>query len=384
MRFVRQLAVVVAGGLGIAMLMVYFTVAQLAFAADAQPRTKGVWAQWFLTQLEAPTSERNLAFVVAWIDKENTTSQWNPLATTKNHDRVVGQHNSHGVRWYADAQAGIEASVSTLVHGYPSITRALRSDNQDAALAAPGWGAYSGGSAAYANGIGENFRHTMQNYDAKLAEPLRSAGPTDASVNDVGVAPHGVAENTEKAVSPVPSQVGGLRLRYALIAPVGMTVVAGLVRAKRLQVGMLFGAVGVLLACDAMSSRFSFHEVWNEYTAIGREMVAILGAWAIPVTVGAVLASFGFVALSLKTDNKAALMSVLRTIPKIITQSGVWLWRWKQPIGYTAALIGLANYGSQLGAGLVAALITACFVGIVAYRTVPGGRARLLALNSGS
>lgn len=101
------------------------------------PRGPGetAWFTAMLTALGAPATKANLASLHNWRLQE---SPWdtsapdgalyahNPLNTTLATSGSVGQVNSVGVQMYANAAAGIAATVQTLLGGYPHIVADLR------------------------------------------------------------------------------------------------------------------------------------------------------------------------------------------------------------------------------------------------------------------
>jgi peptidoglycan hydrolase-like protein with peptidoglycan-binding domain len=56
-------------------------------------------------------------FLVKWMTAENTTAEWNPLATTQ-PEPGDSHFNGVGVRNYPDEATGLRATVTTLRNGY--------------------------------------------------------------------------------------------------------------------------------------------------------------------------------------------------------------------------------------------------------------------------
>ena len=66
-------------------------------------------------------------FLVRWMTQENTTAEWNPLATTQ-PARGANDFNGVGVKNYPDAATGVHATVQTLTNGlYPNLVNYLTS-----------------------------------------------------------------------------------------------------------------------------------------------------------------------------------------------------------------------------------------------------------------
>jgi peptidoglycan hydrolase CwlO-like protein len=93
--------------------------------------TFGHWAHLFLAKLGAPACPDNLVVVVAWEASEGTAAAYNPLATTHDFPGAT-DFNSVGVKNYPSLQAGLQATMDTLVFGattwgYGAILSDLRS-----------------------------------------------------------------------------------------------------------------------------------------------------------------------------------------------------------------------------------------------------------------
>lgn len=72
-------------------------------------------------------ADRIQRFLVQWAPWEGSRARFNPLATTQPHDRATGNFNDHGVKNYADEDAGVEATYETLTNGfYPTLLHYLR------------------------------------------------------------------------------------------------------------------------------------------------------------------------------------------------------------------------------------------------------------------
>ena len=92
--------------------------------------TFGSWAALFLSRIDAPLCRDNLVVVVAWEVAEGTAAAHNPLATT--HDMPGStDFNSVGVQNFPTVEAGLEATMATLlngltIYGYGAILDALK------------------------------------------------------------------------------------------------------------------------------------------------------------------------------------------------------------------------------------------------------------------
>jgi len=91
----------------------------------------GVWAQAVLDGLGAPSDPNtpqglaNIGFLEAWRKAEGTAASYNPLATTLPLGDST-DFNSIGVQNYATPQDGVNATVKTLLAGYPHVLGMLR------------------------------------------------------------------------------------------------------------------------------------------------------------------------------------------------------------------------------------------------------------------
>lgn len=96
-----------------------------ALAAVNPSNAREVWAVDFLAQLgnSAPTRD-TVAMVVAWQGEENTSAQFNPLATSQEMDGAT-LFNSSRVKNYATYADGIAATVRTLQYDYPGYSEVL-------------------------------------------------------------------------------------------------------------------------------------------------------------------------------------------------------------------------------------------------------------------
>jgi len=76
----------------------------------------GAWAAQLLETLGAPVCQSNMTAVVAWESAENTTAEWNPLATTL---PAAGgsDFNPVGVKDYPSLAIGLAATADTLRYG---------------------------------------------------------------------------------------------------------------------------------------------------------------------------------------------------------------------------------------------------------------------------
>jgi hypothetical protein len=80
-----------------------------------------------LKALDDPVSQANIASIVGWQNREGLNQYNNPLNTTLQTSGSVGVFNSAGVQEYGSIADGVQATVQTLMGGYPSILSALRS-----------------------------------------------------------------------------------------------------------------------------------------------------------------------------------------------------------------------------------------------------------------
>lgn len=124
------------------------------------------WRVGVLRGLKAPVTPTNLAFLSLWQRFEGANSYNNPLNTTLSTKHVVGTWNSSGVKQYDSPQAGIDATVATLLNthgvGYEGIVSLLRKGNAHpgqlaAAVENSSWdaghyGAKRGGNGLYFGG----------------------------------------------------------------------------------------------------------------------------------------------------------------------------------------------------------------------------------------
>jgi hypothetical protein len=109
-------------------------------AGTASDTHSSLWARDLLEALPAPITTANVTSLTTWIQREGndpSINQFNPLDTTEPGYGGTGT-NSVGVRTYPTWQDGINATVATLLNGYPNIVAGLKS----------GSGLPSGGSAS--------------------------------------------------------------------------------------------------------------------------------------------------------------------------------------------------------------------------------------------
>lgn len=79
--------------------------------------SRAEFARLLLQALDAPESRRNILALVTWMEGENTSAAYNPLATMQPMPGA-SSYNSAGVRNYASLTDGIEATRRTLDYGY--------------------------------------------------------------------------------------------------------------------------------------------------------------------------------------------------------------------------------------------------------------------------
>lgn len=101
-------------------------------AGTATPPTNTSEAAWItalLTSLGAPQTQANINSLTSWIRHESTWPPGaanNPLNTTLSMGGGTN-FNSVGVKNYPTAAIGIQATIQTLLGGYPGIVAALKS-----------------------------------------------------------------------------------------------------------------------------------------------------------------------------------------------------------------------------------------------------------------
>lgn len=89
------------------------------------------WAQAFLTMLNAPLTQQNVANIVAWENAEGGIGHNNPLNTTQDEPGAT-IWNSAGVKIFPTMEEGLQANASVLLdpanagYGYPAIVAALK------------------------------------------------------------------------------------------------------------------------------------------------------------------------------------------------------------------------------------------------------------------
>lgn len=365
--------------------------------ADDEPRTRGAWAQWFLTQMEAPTSHRNLSFVVAWTIAENTPARFNPLATTYTMGaNGVLSGNGPGVKNYPDAQTGLAANVQTVRGGYRKITAALRADNQDAALSYKGeWNFYVCGDprkkakcatagTSYSNGIATIFQRVLQDFDAHSSQLLPSfppgpvgpvvTSPTTAAVPS-GVQPEHLSAKTESTTKSQDTTPGGLRMRYPLFLATGLIGFAGWTQRKRAQVISLFGSVVVMLGADAMSDRFSFDAAYRQKADAGYSFLEIVRSLTLPVGFGATLVLGVLVISALRRKQMDQLARQLSVFPDTAKALAKRLWTVRQWIGYGACWLVMCYVGAELGASQTTIVLLSALIGAGYFSRIPNHKA---------
>lgn len=104
------------------------------------------WAEQFLATGGWPITQQNIDAVLIWMEGENTSAQWNPLATTFNVPGASSNFNSAGVKNYNNFSTGLQASAGTVTGtpAYAGIDRALQQGNSTQAVvnaiaSAPQW-----------------------------------------------------------------------------------------------------------------------------------------------------------------------------------------------------------------------------------------------------
>jgi hypothetical protein len=81
-----------------------------------------------LKQLNAPVTDENLKFLVAWRQSEGKAGKYNPFNTTQKMPGATN-FNTVGVKNYQTLQDGIDATVKTLTNGrYGCIVNGLKND----------------------------------------------------------------------------------------------------------------------------------------------------------------------------------------------------------------------------------------------------------------
>lgn len=107
------------------------------------------FAHGLLAALSAPATPANVAFLLSWMDQENTRAAFNPLATTQRMDGATA-FNSAGVRNYLSMEQGITAQAKTLRNGrYPTILQGLQAGAPERAANGPAETKVYTGSESY-------------------------------------------------------------------------------------------------------------------------------------------------------------------------------------------------------------------------------------------
>jgi hypothetical protein len=93
------------------------------------------WAKDFLQGLKLEPTQNRMKFLMAWMAGENTSSTYNPLATTQDMRSVdPGQSNynyngGYPVKNYTNYNTGLKANLITIQNGYfNEILRYLKQD----------------------------------------------------------------------------------------------------------------------------------------------------------------------------------------------------------------------------------------------------------------
>lgn len=159
----------------------------------------GNWRQDILGGIKAPVTPANLRFLDAWQRAEGGTYANNPFNTTLRTPAQVGPPNSAGVRGYASPQAGVQATVNTLLSGrYGNIVGALRQGTNAKAAA-----------------------------DALAASPWGTGSLVQKILGSGGGAPSGGAPVSTVPLGGVPSfrapQLGGDPIAAALVSTLGQS-----------------------------------------------------------------------------------------------------------------------------------------------------------------
>lgn len=151
--------------------------------------TKTTWAQALLQRLGFPTSNANVAAVVAWENAEGghwkNTAAYNPLNTTEPMPGATSI-NSVGVKAYTSWSEGLDATVATLQNGlYAGVLTALKAGTSALAVAkavaASPWGTGSGVERVLGYGAPSN--------DSTGAPGSAAAGAVNASWPGGGLDP---------------------------------------------------------------------------------------------------------------------------------------------------------------------------------------------------
>lgn len=89
-----------------------------------------------LEGISAPVTENNITYMRAWRRAEGGRATFNPFNTTQKYKDATN-YNSFGVKNYPTMEAGIEATVKTLLNGrYNDIVDSLKSDSPPQVTAA--------------------------------------------------------------------------------------------------------------------------------------------------------------------------------------------------------------------------------------------------------
>jgi hypothetical protein len=163
--------------------------------------TPGDFAVALLQQLNAPVTQSNVQFLIAWADEEggnwHNAASFNPLNTTEDAPGAVSM-NSVGVKAYGSWDQGIAATVSTLKNGdYGDIIASLQGgDAATTAVNAAGLRTWSGGG-----------------YSTIMATIPQSAGAAQQAVASAGLAGGATGTLTtlglSSSFSSAPTSAGG-------------------------------------------------------------------------------------------------------------------------------------------------------------------------------
>ena len=163
------------------------------------------FAQGVLKQIQAPTSQKNIAFMLAWMDQENTKASFNPLATTKRSGDAQS-FNRANVKNYRSMEEGIQATASTIANGrYNTILSSLQANRpEDSYAASSEWHTWTGeGNYAY------RIARKAEQYRSNPALMESGTLPTTARNVD-GSQTRGKKPDSKSAVDSFFAQAGAL------------------------------------------------------------------------------------------------------------------------------------------------------------------------------
>lgn len=170
---------------------------------------KNTFAQQVLHQIGAPVNDANMAVMTAWMDREGSISDYNPLNTTLKYGNCTN-FNNVGVKNFETDLDGVMATAKTL-KGYPSLVTAFKAGEP--------WTAVDGDAAMRKWSNNEyGFGEILSSAAKKTSDPnLKAAAanyqPTDAytdrKISYVNVGPT-AADAARNYAHPIVKDVSNL------------------------------------------------------------------------------------------------------------------------------------------------------------------------------